>query len=98
MNKQEKLIKEMVLYIWYLFKIYLNDPNYFVKQEDVLIKVFMNKNQVKLFIGRINKKLESIVSTKEFKPILYKEISRLTYGEVLHQIIYYYGNKQNSIH
>lgn len=49
MNKQEKLIKEMVPYMWYLFKIYLNDPNYFVKQEDRLIKVFMNKNQVKLF-------------------------------------------------
>lgn len=28
--------------IWDMFKIYLNNPNYYVKQEDVLIKILGN--------------------------------------------------------
>lgn len=27
--------------IWAMFKVYLNNPNYFVKQEDVLADLFM---------------------------------------------------------
>lgn len=28
--------------IWAMFKIYLNNPNYYVRQEDVLADLFMN--------------------------------------------------------
>lgn len=94
MSKQEKLIKEMIPYIWYLFCRYLNDPHYMVQQSDILIKVFMKKTEVSSFIKNINKKLEEIVGTGDFRPITYKEIDDLTYGEVLHQIIYYYGNNK----
>ncbi len=94
MNKQEKLIKEMIPYIWYLFIRYLNNPNYLVQQSDLLIKVFMKKTEVSSFIKDINNKLEEIVGTTDFRPITYKEVDDLTYGEVLHQIIYYYGNNK----
>lgn len=94
MNKQEELIKEMIPYIWYLFCRYLNNPNYMVQQSDILIKVFMKKTDVSSFIRNINKKLEEIVGTEDFIPITYKGIDEITYGEVLHQIIYYYVNNK----
>ena len=79
MSKQEKLIKEMIPYIWYLFCRYLNDPHYMVQQPYILIKVFMKKTEVSSFIKNINKKLEEIVGTEDFRPITYKEIDDLTY-------------------
>ena len=94
MNKQEELIKEIIPYIWYLFCRYLNNPNYMVQQSDILIKVFMKKTDVSSFIKDINNKLEEIVGTADFIPIIYKGINELTYGEVLHQIIYYYVNNK----
>ena len=94
MNKQEELIKGMIPYIWYLFCRYFHNQNYMVQQSDLLIKVFMKKTDVSSFIRNINKKLEEIVGTEDFIPITYKGIDELTYGEVLHQIIYYYGNNK----
>lgn len=94
MNKQEELIKEMIPYIWYLFCRYLNNPSYMVQQSDILIKVFMKKTDVSSFIKNINRKLEEIVGTADFRPIIYKDIDELTYGDVLHQIIYYYVNNK----
>lgn len=46
------------------------------------------------FLKDINNKLEEIVGTVDFRPIIYKGIDELTYGDVLHQIIYYYVNNK----
>jgi len=33
---------EKIDMIWAMFKIYLNNPNYYVRQDDVLADLFMN--------------------------------------------------------
>lgn len=84
MDKQE-LIKIMVPYIWTKFKIYLNDPNYFVRGNDVLASLFMRgEDSVRLFIADINRKLNELGTTKP-KKLRYKE--NLTYHDILTKFV-----------
>ena len=84
MNQQE-LIKIMVPYIWTRFKIYLNDPNYFVRGNDVLATLFMKgEKSVQSFISDINKKLKELEVTKP-KKLRYKD--NLTYQDILTKFV-----------
>lgn len=84
MNQQE-LVKIMVPYIWTRFKIYLNDPNYFVRGNDILATLFMKgEKSVQSFISDINKKLKELVVTKP-KKLRYKE--NLTYHDILTKFV-----------
>lgn len=84
MNQQE-LVKIMVPYIWTRFKIYLNDPNYFVRGNDVLATLFMKgEKSVQAFISDINQKLKELEVTKP-KKLKYKK--NLTYHDILTKFV-----------
>lgn len=83
-NQTEKNIKQMVPYFWILFKRYLNNPSYFVRQEDVLADLFMKgESDVQEFLEECNKKLLELNSDIKLE---YKE--RLTYKDILNPIVY----------
>ena len=58
--------------IWAMFKVYLNNPNYYVKQEDILANVCGNGSR------DVRKIMNSLVNTKRVH-------STLTYGQLLKQ-------------
>jgi hypothetical protein len=58
--------------IWAMFKVYLNNPNYFVKQEDVLANLCMEGSSD---VIRMYNSLEVHVSRPE----------KLTFGQLLHK-------------
>lgn len=58
--------------IWAMFKVYLNNPNYYVKQEDILACMWQWKQ------GNVRKMMNSLG--------IYKgNPSTLTYGQLLKQ-------------
>lgn len=71
-----KLIKENVMepieMIWAMFKVYLNNPNYYVKQEDILANVCGNGS-------RDVRKMMNSLGIHKGNP------STLTYGQLLKQ-------------
>lgn len=86
MKNQERLIKVSMNNIWYLFRIYLNDPNYLVKNTDVLANKFGNgEKDVKEFVKQLNGKISSVLG---IEPIKYSK--RITYQQLLKQITTYY--------
>ena len=58
--------------IWAMFKVYLNNPNYYVKQEDILAKVCGNGS-------RDVRKIMNSLGIHRGDP------STLTYGQLLKQ-------------
>lgn len=58
--------------IWAMFKVYLNNPNYFVKQEDVLANLCMEGSPD---VIRMCNSLEVHVSRPK----------KLTFGQLLHK-------------
>lgn len=81
MDKQ--LVKTIVPYIWARFKVYLNDPSYFVRGTDVLASVFgKGEVGVKQFIKDINHKLKTLAGDNK-KPKRVKYKSNMTYHDVL---------------
>lgn len=58
--------------IWGMFKVYLNNPNYFVKQSDVLANLCMEGSSD---VIRMCNSLEVHVSRPE----------KLTFGQLLHK-------------
>ena len=58
--------------IWAMFKVYLNNPNYFVKQSDVLANLCMEGSTD---VIRMCNSLEVHVSRPE----------KLTFGQLLHK-------------
>lgn len=84
MNQQE-LIKIIIPYIWSRFKIYLNNPSYFVRGEDKLASVFgRGEAGVKDFISDLNRKLKSLDNPKPKKINYQKD---LTYHDVLAKFV-----------
>lgn len=82
---QQELVKIIVPYIWSRFKIYLNDPNYFVRGEDRLASLFSKgEESVKQFISDLNKKLSTLDNPK---PKKVKYSKNLTYHNVLTNFI-----------
>ena len=57
--------------IWAMFKVYLNNPNYYVKQEDILANVCGNGS-------RDVRRMMDLLNTKG-------DPSTLTYGQLLKQ-------------
>lgn len=81
MSKAES-IRIMIPYFWNQFKIYLNDPNYFIRQEDRLSDYFSKgEEDVKSFVESCNKfsKLHSLGLEFPYKP-------GLTYKDLLKQL------------
>ena len=84
MDKQE-LIKIIVPFIWSKFKIYLNNPSYFVRGEDVLAEVFgCGEEGVQRFISDINAKLATLDNPK---PKRVRSKKNLTYHDVLTKFV-----------
>lgn len=63
---------EKIEMIWAMFKIYLNNPNYLVKREDVLYKLF----------GEGKRDLDKFMHSLGFQ--VYPE--NITYGQLLTKI------------
>jgi hypothetical protein len=75
-------IKVMIPYFWELFKVYLNDPGYFIKESDILADYFgRGEKDVKEFILKCHKKARKNKLSIKFH---YKE--RLTYKDILNQL------------
>lgn len=82
---QQELVKIIVPYIWSRFKIYLNDPNYFVRGEDKLASLFRKgEDSVKQFISDLNRKLSTLDNPKP-KKVKYNK--NLTYHDVLTKFV-----------
>lgn len=82
---KEELVKIIIPFIWSKFKVFLNNPSYFVRGEDVLASVFMRgEDDVQLFIAEINKKLKSLENPK---PKRLRYIKNLTYHDVLTKFV-----------
>lgn len=82
---QQELIKIIVPYIWSRFKIYLNDPSYFVRGEDKLASLFMKgEDSVKQLISDLNEKLSTLDNPK---PKKVKYSKNLTYHDVLTKFV-----------
>lgn len=63
---------EKIEMIWAMFKVYLNNPNYLVKREDVLYKLF----------GEGKRDLDKFMHSLGFQ--IYPE--NITYGQLLTKI------------
>lgn len=62
--------------IWAMFKVYLNNPNYYVKQEDILANVCGNGSRD---VRKIMNSLGIHRGTREIPQ------TKLTYGQLLKQ-------------
>ena len=61
--------------IWAMFKVYLNNPNYYVKQEDILANV----------CGNGSRDVRDVRKIMNFLGIHKGDPSKLTYGQLLKQ-------------
>lgn len=82
MSIASKKVKIMIPFFWRLFIRYLNNPSYFVKQEDVLSSLFMRgETDVKELIEKCNKHAE-----ENNLDIRFKYTKGLTYSNLLNQL------------
>lgn len=80
MNKHN--IKLMIPKFWSLFKIYLNNSSYFVREDDTLAKIFgRGEEDVKDMISRLNK-----YATDIGIQIVFEYYEGLTYKNLLEKL------------
>jgi hypothetical protein len=78
--KSEELVMYIIPFIWEKFKKYLNDPNYYVRSNDILQDKFgKGKKDVKSLCKDINKRFPKI----KLEDLDY---GNLTYQELLNKI------------
>lgn len=82
MSKVSNNVRIMIPRFWELFVRYLNNPNYFVRSDDILSEQFMmGESDVKEFIEQCNRYADDKGLTVRFH---YKE--KLTYSNLLNQL------------